>query len=85
VDEDQQVVSAHAPVESSPAVQPLPVPPKRVRSRAAPRPQRQVEVRATTEVAKPEVEGSHPLMVKLMTDDPNVVIYWIVDPKGGSE
>jgi hypothetical protein len=23
-----------------------------------------------------------PLMVKLITDDPNVVIYWIVDPKG---
>jgi putative zinc finger protein len=27
-------------------------------------------------------EPSQPLLVKLITDDPDVVIYWIVDPKG---
>jgi hypothetical protein len=30
-------------------------------------------------------EPQHPVMVKLMTDDPGVVIYWIVDQNGGSE
>jgi len=30
-------------------------------------------------------EPARPVMVKLMTDDPSVVIYWIVDQKGGSE
>jgi hypothetical protein len=30
-------------------------------------------------------ESSRSVMVKLMTDDPGVVIYWIVDQKGGSE
>jgi hypothetical protein len=30
-------------------------------------------------------ESSRSVMVKLMTDDPGIVIYWIVDQKGGSE
>jgi anti-sigma factor RsiW len=30
-------------------------------------------------------DSPRPVMVKLMTDDPGVVIYWIVDQNGGSE
>jgi hypothetical protein len=35
--------------------------------------------------AEPEVpaEPPTPLMVKLLTDDPNIVIYWLVDQKDG--
>jgi hypothetical protein len=41
------------------------------------RPKRLHRVRKTP--AKP---APQPLLVKLITDDPNVVIYWIADPKG---
>jgi hypothetical protein len=40
---------------------------------------------ATEPDAPPNIaETPRPAMVKLLTDDPNVVIYWIVDQKGGS-
>jgi anti-sigma factor RsiW len=29
-------------------------------------------------------EPVKPVVVKLLTDDPNIVIYWLVEPKGGS-
>jgi len=39
--------------------------------------QRAVYAETTTEPVKPVV-------VKLLTDDPNIVIYWLVEPTGGS-
>jgi hypothetical protein len=42
------------------------------------------EPKADLETAAPESDEPRPLMVKMLTDDPNVVIYWIVDQKGGS-
>ena len=33
-------------------------------------------------VSAPEKPPTEPLVVKLLTDDPNVVIYWIADSKG---
>jgi anti-sigma factor RsiW len=51
-----------------------------VRKPAVPRPHRRVARR----VVRANVpETSEPLMVKLVTDDPNVVIYWIADRKRG--
>ncbi len=32
--------------------------------------------------AEPVIEPAKPLVVKLVTDDPNVVIYWITDTRG---
>lgn len=60
-------VAAAIPVAASPA--PAPVPPLpivRVRHRRHP---------------KPALPGE-PLQIKMLTDDPDVVIYWIVDKKG---
>jgi hypothetical protein len=31
----------------------------------------------------PDTSAGEPLIVKLQTDDPNVVIYWIADRKKG--
>jgi hypothetical protein len=50
-------------------VPPVPAPRPRVRRAAAPRPRQPVE----------------PLVVKLITNDPDVVIYWIADRKGEKE
>jgi len=50
-----------------------------VREPAAPRAHRRVVRRA----APANVPDPEPLMVKLQTDDPNVVIYWIADRKKG--
>jgi Putative zinc-finger len=47
---------------------------------------RRADGHQTTEVvapAEPPVEPPKPLVVKLLTDDPNIVIYWLVDQKGG--
>ncbi len=33
----------------------------------------------------PAVEEHREFVVKMLTDDPNVIIYWLVDLKGGSE
>jgi hypothetical protein len=46
--------------------------------------------KAVAPVARPKVrrvkhEPAEPLRVKMLTSDPDVVIYWIVDRKGGSE
>jgi hypothetical protein len=30
-------------------------------------------------VSVPETQPAEPLVVKLLTDDPNVIIYWIAD------
>ena len=35
--------------------------------------------------ASKPVEEPQQIVVKLFTDDPNVVIYWLVEPKGGDE
>lgn len=49
---------------------PVPAPPP------APAPKRR-------RVARPPVVPSEPLMLKLVTDDPNVVIVWLIDRNGG--
>lgn len=60
-----------------------PVRPPR-KSIARPAPVAVAQVEAVVANAEQE-EYSRPVVVKLMTDDPAVVIYWIVDQKGGSE
>jgi len=47
---------------------------------------------ARRDLPAPEPESAHslsaptePMTVKILTDDPEVVIYWIVDPKGDKE
>ena len=39
---------------------------------------------AQTEVAPEPSEPAKPLVVKLLTDDPNIVIYWLIDNTGGA-
>jgi hypothetical protein len=45
-----------------------------------------VKHRARKKVIPPKVsaEPTAPMMVKLQTDDPNIVIYWLFDQNGGS-
>jgi len=45
-----------------------------------------VKHRARKKVIQPKVyaEPPTPMMVKLQTDDPNIVIYWLFDQNGGS-
>jgi anti-sigma factor RsiW len=47
-----------------------------------PRPHRRVARRVAPSNA-PDTSAGEPLIVKLQTDDPNVVIYWIADRKKG--
>ncbi|MEO8098771.1 MAG: hypothetical protein ABI811_13800 [Acidobacteriota bacterium] len=52
---------------------PIPDSPRPVRSRPRPQPV----------LAKPTLpEPSEPLMVKFLVDDPDIVIYWLIEPKG---
>jgi hypothetical protein len=85
------VVPVTVPLEiavSSPAPDVVPAPavletvseartpaPKRVRHRAP------VQVPAPAPAPAP-VEESQQLTIKLLTDDPNIIIYWLVDQKG---
>jgi hypothetical protein len=39
---------------------------------------------AHTEVPPEPSEPAKPLVVKLLTDDPNIVIYWLIDNTGGA-
>ena len=62
-------------VETAPPV-PAPVPVKQiVRREPAPEPTPEEVV----------AEEPREVLVKLYTDDPNVIIYWLVDQNGGSE
>jgi len=58
---------------------PAPETPKRtqvvLRAKARPRPA----------VAPPVEEPTQPLMVKMLTSDPDVVIYWLIDPVEGEK
>ena len=45
--------------------------------------QRRQEV-AHTEIQPEQSEPAKPLVVKLLTDDPNIVIYWLIDNTGGA-
>ena len=45
--------------------------------------QRRHEV-AHTEIQPEQSEPAKPLVVKLLTDDPNIVIYWLIDNTGGT-
>ncbi|HWB82770.1 MAG TPA: zf-HC2 domain-containing protein [Bryobacteraceae bacterium] len=62
----------------------LPEPPPLPRLRALRRPSAAIGVPAALPVESADVpaEPAQPLMVKLITNDPNVVIYWIADAKG---
>jgi hypothetical protein len=73
------------------SVAPLP----RVAVMAPPAPQVQVPVKpplhrarprhrvqAAVATAKPAIDPAEPLLIKLMTDDPDIVIYWIVEKRG---
>ena len=42
-------------------------------------------VRVHRQVARKVEEPAQPLKVKMFTSDPNVVIYWLIDAKEGSE
>lgn len=66
------------PPERSAASEPSAVRPLKVKKRrhAPPR----VETPAQTDVTSPPAKQ---LVVQLMTDDPNVVIYWLIDEKTG--
>jgi hypothetical protein len=48
-----------------------------------PAPRRRVARRVVRPPSVPDSPAPEPLMVKLQTDDPNVVIYWIADRKKG--
>jgi anti-sigma factor RsiW len=48
-----------------------------------PAPRRRVARRVVRPPSVPESPAPEPLMVKLQTEDPNVVIYWIADGKRG--
>jgi hypothetical protein len=61
---------------------PLPAPEIRilnVRPVVKPKPQPKRELRPQPKAAVPE----EPMLVKFLTDDPEVVVYWIVDPNQG--
>ena len=47
-----------------------------------PHPRRARKAAPEAVVSAPEKRPAEPLVVKLLTDDPNVVIYWIADSKG---
>jgi hypothetical protein len=64
------------PIASVAPVYPGPLPDPRGSEQSTPKPNR------TTRVRKPAPKPpAEPLTVKLITDDPNVVIYWIIDGK----
>jgi anti-sigma factor RsiW len=44
---------------------------------------KELQTLEVTAPAEPPVEPPKQLVVKLLTDDPNIVIYWLVDQKGG--
>jgi hypothetical protein len=48
-----------------------------------PQPHRKVARRVVRPTIVPDTPYPEPLIVKLQTDDPNVVIYWIADRKKG--
>ncbi len=66
------VAQAPQPVMELPAPAPRRVPPAPRAPRRRPAPQRHVET-----------ASAKPLMVKLATDDPNVVIIWLIGQNGG--
>jgi hypothetical protein len=35
-----------------------------------------------TQPARPALAKAGPITVKMLTDDPDIVIYWIIEPKG---
>ncbi|MEP6962833.1 MAG: hypothetical protein ABI995_12195 [Acidobacteriota bacterium] len=66
------VIAEYQPEVAEPAL-PIPDPPRPVRSRPRPQPA----------LAKPAPrEATEPLMVKFLTDDPDIVIYWLIEAKG---
>ena len=70
----EQLALTPLPAPSAPAVAKVPPAPIPVRRPGIKRP-------VHTVAAKPETPAE-PVKVKLLTDDPNVIIYWITDTKG---
>jgi len=68
-------------VQSAALTEPLPNLP--VPAPAKPPKRRRVQRRPQVDAVKQPPAASEPLMVKLFTDDPNVVIIWLVDRNGG--
>ncbi len=66
-----------------PDVQPEPVAVAAVRDPAPPT--RPAVVEPETVVADATLSQTQSLTVKLLTDDPNVIIYWVIDQVGGME
>ena len=76
-------VSVPAPVakvQPAPAVQTTAAPATSAQATPVPRPPRRKQ--APKEIAVKAEPPAEPLVVKLVTDDPNVIIYWITDTKG---
>ena len=48
-------------------------------------PVRRVKARPTPQEVLPVEEPAQPLMVKILTPDPDVVIYWLIDPDKGEK
>ena len=86
---------APAPIEAAPLAPSVPVPevPVEVAAVASPSPGPEAAGNSVQEeneemVSEPPAEPAEKpetLVVKLLTDDPNVVIYWLVDQNGGQE
>ena len=72
-------IAALSPLAAAPAVPPKSEPVPDVASTPVP-----AKPRRRAAVKQPPTEP-HEVLVKLYTDDPNVIIYWLVDQNGGSE
>jgi len=62
------------------AAVPKPVPVRKPTSR----PSRARPADRVIVAAQPEARPAKPLLMKLFTDDPNIVIYWLLDDSGGT-
>jgi hypothetical protein len=60
----------------------LPVPAPEITKRTQ-APVRRLKPRPEPETALPVEEPAQPLLVKMLTPDPDVVIYWLIDPPKG--
>ncbi len=90
---DVREVVAARPTGAPSAVAPVPAPP--VQTGTAPRPterraasagpRQHPQVRAGARSVPPQARtaSAEPLVIKIVTDDPEVVIYWVVDGKKG--
>ena len=83
VPEEPEVLPAPEVAPPEPVTQPEPVAVAAITE--APAPPAPAIVETETVVADATLNRTQSLTVKLLTDDPNVVIYWVVDQVGGME